>query len=483
MRKLLLTMTAAVALLFTACDKDKEQDQAPADSSFEFKIEQTDFNFKSDVPECLNIDLDYVKFVIGGVTYTTDIYYVEGQMLTEVIKLPVGDYTMTSFLVYNDNGTPNNDADDILVKAAPGANSEYLDLMENKLDLAINIEPFRKKQIAIDVLCFEDTFYEAFGFTWFQLNDIKIEKLCFFGDICTGCYEDFAGSLYAQQANGVQMDMPAIFQVKVYKDGETTPVRTFDNSSYFGEGACLEVYWANNLNETDNYTFELGVLLPSGEGFDYEVITVWDVQDENGPEAGEDGVVDFVIGSCQYQGSDYNFPYWMNLPDGEFTMATSGATQGTYFDVTFSGIGLGYNLTNGTFGVYCGDKENTIGLGQTFNNMIASNSLSTTLPENFPLTSEETVLVNYFFNHIGDYITGWDYDAPSNSTLIQDVIWGITDADTFTPTGDALTILNSVLVNGAGYVVPPGGYAGIILWDEGAEPAIQMLFTIIDPCL
>ena len=479
-------MATAVALFFTACDKDKEQDQAPADSGFEFKIEQTDFNFKSDVPECANIEMDYVKFVIDGVTYTSDIYTVDGETLTQVIKLPVGEYTMTSFLVYNDNGTPTDDSDDILVKASPQPGSEYYDLIENKLNLNIAVEAFYKKQITVDVLCFEDLFYESFGFTWFQFNDIKIEKLCFFGDICTGCYEDFTGSLYADQPEGIQMDMPAIFQVKVYKEGETTPIRVFDNTSFLGVGSCLEIYWPNDLSKEDNFTFELWVLLPSGNSFDYELITAWDVQDEVGPNAGEDGVVDFVIGSCQYQNSDYNFPYWMNLPEGEFTMETGGSnpgSNGTYFDVTFSGIEDGYNLSNGTFGVYCGDHANSIYLNTTYTNVTAYNSLSTTLPADFPFTNEETVLVNYFFNHIGDYIDGWNYDNPSNWAIVQDVIWGITDADTFTPSGQALTILNDVMVNGVGYVVPPGGYAGIILWDRGQNPAIQMIFTVIDPCL
>jgi len=487
MKKTILFLFAVALLGFTACNKDKETEQAPAESSFEFKIEQTNF-FKgsdNDVPECSGLNMDYVVFDLGGTTYTTDLYTVNGEILTEVIKLPIGNYQLTSFLAYNNNGTPNDLTDDVLVKASPAPNSEYWDLMDNKLNLDIVVEAFYKKQIEVDVLCFEDLYYESFGFTWFELNDIKIERQCFFGDICTGCYVDFEGSLYEQQPEGVQMDMPAIFQVKVFKEGENDPIRVFDNTEWLGVGSCLEVYWPNNLNEEENFTFELWVLLPSGDSFDYQLITVWDVQDEFGPDAGNDGVVDFVIGSCQYQNSDYNFPYWMNLPEDEFTMVTGNSvpgSNGTYFDVTFSGLGDGYYLANGTFGVYCGDHSNSINLNTTYTNVTAYNSLSTNLPANFPLTSDETVFVNYFFNNIGDYIDGWDYENPTNWELVQNVIWGITDADTFTPTGEALTILNDVLVNGAGYVVPPGGYAGIILWDTGSNPAIQMLFTVIDPC-
>ena len=63
------------------------------------------------------------------------------------------------------------------------------------------------------------------------------------------------------------------------------------------------------------------------------------------------------------------------------------------------------------------------------------------------------------------------------------MIWGLTDADTYTPSAAALVIINDVMVNGVGYQVPPGGYAGIILWNSDANPTVQMLFTVIDPCV
>jgi len=310
--KKLFSMLFVIVLIFTACDKNKDAEQIAAESSFEFIVEQTEF-FKStndNVPECSDLEMDYAVFDIDGITYTTNIYIVEGELLTEVIKLPVGTYQLTSFLVYNDNGTPNDLSDDILVKAAPAIGSEYWDLMSNKLALDITVEAFYKKQIEIDVLCFEDLYYESFGFTWFELNDFKIERMCFFGDICTDNYDDFAGSLYEDQPNGIQMDMPAIFQLKVFKENEPDPFKVFDNTEWLGVGSCLEVYWPNNINEDENFTFELWVLLPSDNGFDYVLVNTWDVQDGNGPDVGNDGVVDFVIGGCQYQDSDYEFPYW-----------------------------------------------------------------------------------------------------------------------------------------------------------------------------
>jgi hypothetical protein len=486
MRKVIFLALLAVVIGFSACKKDQPSNENPATSSFEFKIEQANF-FKgsdSDVPECLDLSMDYAVFDLGGVTYTTDIYSVEGEMLTEVIKLPVGNYELTNFLVYNDNNTPNDTTDDILVKASPAPGSEYWDLMENQLNLNVTVDAFYKKQIAVDVLCFEPLYYENFGFTWFQLNNIQIERECFFGDICTGYPTNFEGSLYAQQPEGVQMDMPAIFQIKVFKDGTVDPIRTFDNSDFLGVGSCLEVYWPNNLDVEEHFTFELWVLLPSGADFDYQLIKTWDVQDEVGPEAGNDGVVDFVLGSCQYANADYQFPFWMNLPTDGFTMTTGGTVPGnnnTYFDITLSGIDAGYDLGNQSYGVWCGDHTHNINLNHTYTNVLAYNSLAEDLPAGFPLSDDEIVYVNYFFNHVADYIPGWTYDNPTDWETVQNVIWGITDADTFTPTGNALTILNDVMANGAGYQVPPGGYAGVIFFEDGANPQVQMIFTVVDP--
>ncbi len=488
MKKMIMILFAVALFGFTACNKDKEIEQGTAESSFEFVIEQGNF-FKgsdNDVPECLDIDMDYAVFELGGVTYTTDLYTVNGELLTEVIKLPIGSYQLTSFLVYNDNGTQNDLNDDILVRASPAPDSEYWDLMTNQLNLDIVVDAFYKKQIEVDVLCFEDLYYESFGFTWFEINDIKIERQCFFGDVCTGCFTDFEGSLYAQQPEGIQMDMPAIFQVKVFRDGETEPIRVFDNTEWLGVGSCLEVYWPNNLNVEETFTFELWIYLPSGTGFDYQHINTWIVQDGDGPEEGYDGVVDFVIGTCHYQDADYEFPTWMDLPEDDFTMTTGGSSpglEGTYFDITISGVDDGYLLENTTYGVYCGDKAHTVQLGSTYSNVLAFNSLSHTLPDGFPLTVEEITYVNYFFNNISDYIAGWDYNNPTNSSLIQNVIWAITDGDIFTPSGEALVIYNSVMANGAGYEVPPGGYAGIIFWVDGASPSVQLIFSVVDPCV
>ena len=122
------------------------------------------------------------------------------------------------------------------------------------------------------------------------------------------------------------MDMPAIFEIKVYKEDQL--IRTFSNEEWYGEGQCLEVYWANDLDVVENFSFALYVLLPDGPGLGYTLIDSITFQDDNCPSPGEtdpdhpdyDGVVDFTVGACNIEGADLVYPAWMDLPGIPITM-------------------------------------------------------------------------------------------------------------------------------------------------------------------
>lgn len=498
MRKFILLIFTAAAIMFTACEKDNKTDvvqpETQNEASIEFNIEQTGFDFKSLVPECSDLDFDYVKFKMMDSTgleteYMTGIYLIDGEHLTQVLKLNPGTYHVTSFLVYNDNDTPE-EGDDIIVRAAPEIDSEYWDLMEFKLNLEFTVEAFIKKQIEIDVLCFEDLFFEEFGFTWFLFHDVRIERLCFFGDICTGKLQDFMDtelmdSPYADQPEGVQMDMPAIFQVKVYKNNPEAPelLRTFSNEEWLGVGQCLEVYWPNRLDvEGEEFTFELWVMLPSGPIFETRLIYTWDVVDGIGPDTGEDGVVDFVMGSCQYEDSDYILPFWMDLPPDWFNMYTETPAlpgpHGTFMDVTFSGIPEGYDIKNQTYGIWCGNFFTPIGSNINYT-VKAYNSLAPlTWPADIAINEDVVARLNFFFNKLPMLIPGLEYDDYMDHWYdIQQTIWCLTDG--IQPTDpDAIMMCNYVANNYQGYEVPPGGWAAILFW-HGTN--VQLVFVVVDP--
>jgi len=175
-----------------------------------------------------------------------------------------------------------------------------------QLNLEFTVEAFYKKQIAIDVLCYEDLEYDNFGFTWFEFNDVRIERQCFFGDVCVQNFDDFIDTPY----DVIQFDMPALFQIEVYKmvDGLPVWLKTFDNYDIVGD--CMEVYWPNRLAEVEDFHFVLSVELPGG----LTPVHTWMFQDDNCPETNvpqnpvDDGVVEFVIGECNLTPTDYPFP-------------------------------------------------------------------------------------------------------------------------------------------------------------------------------
>jgi len=312
-------------LYLTSCNKDKDA-QNDQQTEVQFAIQQTDFtNFKEynpdEVPMCVDLSMDYVVFVIDDGTnetsYTSPVLNANGKLLTQAVKLATGDYTLVSFLVYHDNTPAGAGSEDVIVRAAPDPSGIYWDLMEYPLDIPFTVEAFKKQEILIDVLCYEDLWFQDFGFTWFEMNLVKIERICFFGDVCMYDAANYAGSDYELQATGLQADMPAIMKVEVYKGQDL--IRTFMNDGefhwdanangpnepgylgHYGEGACMEVYWANDEDLTEEFTVILYVLYydVANDNFDYHYVGEATFDDEF-PSAliGPEGVVDFVVGNC-----------------------------------------------------------------------------------------------------------------------------------------------------------------------------------------
>ena len=380
MKKFLLII-AAIAFLFIACEKDSAKDQANDPATVEFKIDQTNFDFKSDVPEC-NDDAVWhdVQFTIRDenlveTTYTSLIFEVDAEHLTQVLKLDPGNYLLTSFLV--------RDADGEIIRAAPMPSSIYYDLMTYQIELPFTVEAFYKKQVEIDVLCYEDLAYDDFGFTWFEFNDVKIERQCFFGDICAQSLDDFIGTNY----DPIQFDMVALMQVEVYKVIDGTPVllRTFNN--YDIEGDCMEVYWPNRLDEVEEFEFRLYVETPNG----LEHIKTWEFEDENCPDPGEDGVVEFVIGDCNLTPTDYQFPAY------EVTGAGGGDVQVTLTWDTEADLDLWVTDPNNEL-IYYGHATSVSGGMLDFDDVDGYGPENTFwLPGTAPL-GEYTIQVDHYYD-------------------------------------------------------------------------------------
>jgi hypothetical protein len=366
----------------------------------------------------------------------------DGNINTQPIKLDTGSYILTSFLIYNNNSTPTDTTDDILLRAAPLVGSDYYDLIENRLNLNINIESFKKSQYTVDVLCFDSLFYNEFGFTWFNINEIDIHSICVFGDVCTIDTSLYSGSLYSLQENGLQMDMPAISKILLYKNNILQS--EFSNEDWLGEGNCLKIHWADDKNLNENFNLVIKTLLPVGNSFDYVTTDSIDFTDSGDELILDNNVLIYEVGNCS---SDTLYSYgclsWVNLPieSFDFSIVSVGntftgvpSTMGTYFDYNFNGIPSGYAVHDGVWSGWCGDKYHYITPGNIYDATFISSVQP--LPSNFYLSTDQVNQLNWIFNNLDNYfpsidVTNWlQYGNGFDNddwVQIQSAIWGVTN--------------------------------------------------------
>ena len=212
-----------IAAVLVSCKKNTTETPAPVKSAeVEFDI-NTIFNFTDrsyDVPNC-NDSLvpTYAKIWLQPVTetdphvyteYTAQIYEVDGvgHLFTKALMMDVMDpadplyvegesncYRLVGFVVMGDNMYTGEEG---IYKATPAPHAEFSEFVVNGLPQEFCIEAFKKTKIEIDVLCFVPNYYDLFGFFWFEITEITIREMCFFGDFClkdTYLYE-FEGSGY-----------------------------------------------------------------------------------------------------------------------------------------------------------------------------------------------------------------------------------------------------------------------------------------------
>lgn len=438
----------------------------------------------------------FVYVVINGTPYELKIVTLTegGTMQTEVLKLIPGSYTIEEFAVYN--GTPNNndDADDTVLFASPEHSSDYVTNWAmtgvGQGSTPFVIEAFKKAPVHVDVLCYVPSAYVDFGFTWFQFDKFKAKKIYFFGDVCTKFWEEWKdyedeSNPYLGAINGY--DFPAAFTVDVYKGLSATGVPavsgTYTPSDYVGidaEPLCIE--YVDNLQSVDeSYTFVISLTLPDGTS---EVIHTGNFTDANWSKVtpdedtfgGLDGIFDFVVGNCSYDGNNANeeLPAWIPVAKtGTFKLGGPlYGSHGGYTSIEFGALDLEHADTfmNGTiYGAFCAAKVDQISLGVTY-------------PANFysslgGLTElDDTKYANLKAN-IG--VLNWIVNNQSGWTAreIQAAIWHFTDGQSAT----TLSTTASTYVN----FVPTVGDWAIIVCDaieaDTKNGDYQLMVVRVDP--
>lgn len=317
MRK--LAFLTVIALLFMACEKRDNNELGTATVSFNVTQSQ-DSGLKStkdgevdwDCPtdnEGNLLEPSYAEIIIDGQTYTPDVFRLDGQLYTETIKLDASEsstttYTVSKFVVYSD--------DDQIIRATPEADSEYEEYVDKPVSFSFDITAFNKIEVPVEVLCFLPEEYTSFGFNWFSATEITLREAWFFGDIClngdTYTPSDFNGSAYGSDLG---VDIPAIMKIIVKKDGEEVQNSPFTNETSMNEP--LSVQYPDILNiEGEEFTFELQLYLPDGNGgFSYQTYYTYTGTDDSelDIDAGLDGIIDFVVGTCGYGSADQTFAF------------------------------------------------------------------------------------------------------------------------------------------------------------------------------
>ena len=339
MKKLNLFFTLIVGILLAGCQQDLPLTDPQAEQDVVFNIGSGDKGLKSG-NDCV-IDADYalIKFKDVAEPVVLEIIVVSGMLYTETLKLPPGSYVLEELFLMK-----HGDPTDIVLSAAPHIGSEYSNLVENPVTIPFIVGSFEKKEISIDVLCFETAEFEEFGFTWFKINVITVKEGLFFGDHCSEIFEEYAGSKYG---NYPKFDMPAIFKVDLYKNSDGDPdyelyIGTYNNfededgnilldefgnplylnSEYAASVPPLSVSYIDRPDIEDNYKLVISVFQEIGGGnFDYVPSDPWyftdDISllvDHAGPVTnssitlgpGSDGIYDFISGPCIVSEFDIN---------------------------------------------------------------------------------------------------------------------------------------------------------------------------------
>jgi hypothetical protein len=415
-------------------------------------------------------------------TFTPAVFRLDGKLYTQAIKLDPGTYWVVNFLIMDDMGTPLDDSDDMIYMATPAEAATFAEYVADPVSFDFTVTAFTKIEIDVEVLCYEDKYYTEFGFFWFNITEIVVREQCFFGDICLKHWIEYAGSNYELQPGDLGLDMVAIMEIKVYKNDLLVETFTNNVGPNYGVGAPLCVTYADNLNVDDEeFTFELYILVKQGNSFVFVLFHTWTFFDDDMIPAGDDGVVDFVLGTCNFTDTDLQLAPWQNLPEqANVTIANPGVLD-SYWDVTFNSF-----TPVGTYDIpedvlmdgWCGDENHTIASG-TFNATIYGSLNDEDWPAGMPFTLTQIAKINWLFNHLEDF--GYDMSdyTGDEGDDIQKAIWNLIRGNAHY-TGDPATMFNAA--NSHGDFVPlPGGWAAVLIVKLDQPLVYQLVFVLVDP--
>jgi len=496
MKTKLLFLVVLIAAVVFSCQK-KDSEPAQQDVVFSATLIEPALKNTAEIPDCISgLTPEFAHVVIadvlqgnGAKDYYPLVFYLDGKLYSQAIKLDPGTYYVLSFEVYDGGGDGFGGATDQLYMATPGTDSNFDQYVTQTVPFDFTVTAFTKIEIDVEVLCYQKKFHDNFGFFWFNITEYIIREQCFFGDICLKHWSDYAGSHYDLQPGELGLDMVAIMQIQVYKNNIFVEAFTNDVAPNYGVGAPLCVTYADELGVTDNFIFVLYILVKQGDQFNFVPFHTWEFQDAEMIGAGDDGVVDFVLGSCNLTSTDLQLAPYQNLPATCVLQIGGtwgpGPVSGEYMDAIISGIaGTNWDLINGTYGSYCFDRLTNINVNTNYNMDVFSSLYPQYLP--LYLQNEEWDRVNWLINHLDDYAWGWS-DLQQVVWKIENSAWtGAAYGGCAAITAVGTQMYNDAVAYGDGYVPLPGGWAAVCFVPTGTPPeqgtpTVQTVFVRVDP--
>ena len=473
----------------TSCNKP---DAIPLEQDVTFKAIAFETNFKvSDDDVCNGDIVHYAKLTIETLDgngdhlnpvlteiIDVDIFYLNGTMYTNSLKMIPGIYDLVSFTLMNEN--------DEIVYASPMEGSPNSDIVDG-LPIEFSVGAFLKNEVKIEVLCFDPVVYTDFGFSWFSFDFSQVgnNDFVFFGDFCTKYFENYANEpRYAAQGT-LHHDMIAIFKIDIFEkiDNGYGGFSWGNKQTYTNEGESLNgpliVPHPNTNVPNEEFKIRLSILVKDGEStFKYKVFKKWFITDDEDIYSGIDGdnVIDFVLGSC-VPDADYVFPPYMNLPETAImTLQNPGANS--YWDMTLSGFGAGYDIEpNTVLPGHCGDRYRYISEGIPYDVEVFSSLYPNLLPDYFDVPQGEVLdNINWLGNNLYRY-PGYTSDD------FQFAVWSLlSQAANGELSPIALQMASDADVIGEGFVPPVGGWAAVLFVKEYNNGYFkQLIFTLVDP--
>ncbi len=468
-----------VAVSFTSCKKElvlTGEEEAVQEVTFNPSLSTDEKKSNLDVS-----GIDYCYILIDSLVFRPATYVIDGKIYTQSIKLTPGSYQLNKFLMMNDNNTPDDFSDDVVMLAAPMEGSEYAAFVNHAAGFSFVVNHLKKANVDVEVILFSPADYDKFGFDIDVLPATTIREQKFIGLILPKNPADYANSLYLNQSAGLQNEMPAIFSIDVFRNGRF--VKSVGNEDQLGEH-FVSITYPDGDNTTDDYRFDLNVYVPVGASFGYKYVRSWEFTDDELIPAEPDGMVHFVLSECGSIGTGEHIGPYMNLPEScNFTIQSNWApgSLGAYFDGVLSDVPVGFSLGNGLYSAWCGTDSVSININHTYE-MDVYNSL---LPSVLPLYTRSAARwnsINWLFNNLSNYPTAtWGE--------IQGAVWEILNdwngiSHTNVPDADGLveTMVNEARLHDD-FIPSCGQKAAVIFVPKGtqreaATPKIQVVFVM-----